>query len=426
MVVGGKTLLILQLLLVILTASSHGKHIKAHNHKHGRHHGPRRPSQLLVLAPPIKDNEYYKEKYWDVQRFYKRYSDAVLAQQERDDVQDRVVIVSDDRSYHDYLEAGVNENIMLMNHIDDPWVRDVAPPIPRSDVQFSYVGGSSLAEANKTQRIYDAFLRDIDVKAYKTEQFLLDGGNLVNNNKDAVITTKKFLTDNNLLEEEGVRVLQDLLHVEHVSILTPDEPKLAHSDGMAAYVCDDVIYQHKQDDVDFNEQVREELLTGCPHCQIVEVEGFLDDRFYKEGYASSCGVYVNCVVTNHFIYVPQFGGEHAALDEKALQQFENNPCGKRAVPINVGEVCIMGGSLRCLSWQTQGAMKDKVLKAVEEQHFGHTKKKKEITNDQSKKLIAPMVTKEKKDATKSRKRGLVTRLGNILDELTKMTKSFKQ
>ena len=64
----------------------------------------------MVLAPPIKDNEYYAEKYWDVQKFYKRYSDAILAQQEHDDDPDRVVVVSDERSYYDYVEAGVNEN----------------------------------------------------------------------------------------------------------------------------------------------------------------------------------------------------------------------------------------------------------------------------------------------------------------------------
>ena len=78
---------------------------------------------------------------------------------------------------------------MLMNHIDDPWVRDVAPPIPRSDIQFSYVGGSNLSEAQNTQGIYDKFMRDIHVRTCKTN-LLLDGGNLVNNNKDGVITTK--------------------------------------------------------------------------------------------------------------------------------------------------------------------------------------------------------------------------------------------
>ena len=63
------------------------------------------------------------------------------------------------------------------------------------------------------------------------------------------------MTDNKLTEEEGVAELKDLLNVKHVSILTQDEPKLAHSDGMAAYVCDDVIYQHKQGEPDFNAQV---------------------------------------------------------------------------------------------------------------------------------------------------------------------------
>ena len=310
--------------------------------------------QLLVLAPPIVENEYYQEKYSKVIPFYKRYVDAI--RQGTDDV----VLVIDEKSYPDY--TSIPPEVVIVDHIDDPWVRDVSTPIPSRDVQFTYVGGSTLKEATNTQKFFDKFIKKNGIVTTKTD-LLLDGGNLVNNNKDAVITTRKFLTDNHLSEQEGVEELKHLMNVKHVSILTPDEPKLAHSDGMAAYVCDDVIYQHKQGEAEFNAMVRKELLKGCPHCEIVEVEGFLDDKEYKEGYASSCGVYVNCVVTGNYIYVPQFGGKHADKDAEALALFADNRCGKTAIPIDVSEVCVMGGSLRCLSWQTSGAIAQKFREA---------------------------------------------------------------
>jgi Peptidylarginine deiminase and related enzymes len=299
---------------------------------------------LLVLAPPIKLNEYYKERYYSVIPFYKRYVEKIQ------EGSDQVVVVVDKETMEDYRDQ-IDSKVLLKNHIDDPWTRDVSTPIPSIDVQFTYVGGSNLAEATNTQTIFNKFIRGLGIRPKKTD-LLLDGGNLVNNNADKVITTRKFLTDNNLSEEEGVEALQEELGVEKVSILTQDEPKLGHSDGMAAYVCENTIYMHKQPEKEFHELVKEELWKGCEDCEIVEVEGYLDDREFKEGYASSCGVYVNCVVTNNYIYVPQFGREE--YDKPALELFRQNPCGKKVVPIDVKEVCLMGGSLRCLSWQTEG------------------------------------------------------------------------
>ena len=308
--------------------------------------------QLLVLAPPIKANEYYKEKFFDVIPFYVNYVGNVTGK-------DDVILVVDEETMP-YYEGKIHQSKLIMDHIDDPWVRDVSLPIPSKDVQFTYVGGSTLKEARNTQSIFDKFIHEIGIATTRTD-LLLDGGNLVNNNNNKVITSRKFLTDNNLTEQQGVDELKHLLNVTHVSILTPDEPKLGHSDGMAAYVCDDVIYMHKQLEPNHT-MYRNELLKGCPDCTIVEIEGFFDDRTFKEGYASSCGVYVNCVVTDAFIYMPIFNHER---DADAIFKFRNNPCNKTVVPIDVTTVCEMGGSLRCLSWQTQGEMAEKIMKAAQ-------------------------------------------------------------
>ena len=69
---------------------------------------------------------------------------------------------------------------------------------------------------------------------------------MVNNNGDKVINTAIFLKDNKLTTQEAVAELKKELVVGHVSILTPDEPKLAHYDGMPPYVCNNTIYMHKQ------------------------------------------------------------------------------------------------------------------------------------------------------------------------------------
>lgn len=306
------------------------------------------PEQLLVIAPPIKLNPYYKEKFLDVIPFYLNYIDAVNGR-------DSVVLIADKETMP-YYEKHIHHDQLILASIDDPWVRDVSFPIPSINAQFKYIGAGNKKMARNTQLIFNKFIHDLHIFPYQIPYFL-DGGNLVNNNKDKVITTRKFLSDNHLTEEQGVEALKYWLpNVKNVSILTPDEPTLAHSDGMAAFVCENTIYMQKQEEPEHT-MYKNELWKGCPGCDIIEVEGFLDERKYTGGYASSCGVYVNCVVTENYIYMPTFNHEK---DAEALRLFRKNPCGKIVVPIDATPVCVMGGSLRCLSWQTMGYTAQKI------------------------------------------------------------------
>jgi agmatine/peptidylarginine deiminase len=53
-------------------------------------------------------------------------------------------------------------------------------------------------------------------------------------------------------------------------------------------------------------------------------------------------------VTNNAVYVPQFG---SPLDEEVLALIDENTA-KAVVPVPSQDVCFMGGSARCLVWQT--------------------------------------------------------------------------
>ena len=82
--------------------------------------------QLLVLAPPIKANEYYAEKFLDVIPFYVDYVNNVTGK-------DDVVLVADEETMP-YYKGKINDSKLIEAHIDDPWIRDVSPPIPSSQV----------------------------------------------------------------------------------------------------------------------------------------------------------------------------------------------------------------------------------------------------------------------------------------------------
>jgi agmatine/peptidylarginine deiminase len=65
---------------------------------------------------------------------------------------------------------------------------------------------------------------------------MLDGGNLVDDYAGRVITTTRFMEDNELSYNEAKQELKATLGATEVAILEPDEEVLAHSDGMVSWV----------------------------------------------------------------------------------------------------------------------------------------------------------------------------------------------
>ena len=65
-------------------------------------------------------------------------------------------------------------------------------------------------------------------------------------------------------------------------------------------------------------------------------------------------------MTDKHIYVPTFDSEadQVFIDELSLHT------SKKIIPVPASKVCIMGGSVRCLSWQVQGNLAGKLIRAA--------------------------------------------------------------
>ena len=92
---------------------------------------------------------------------------------------------------------------------------------------------------------------------------------------------------------------------------------------------------------------------------IIEIEGSGYGKKYGK-FASACGIYVNSVVTNKYIYVPVF---NKPKDKKVIETIQNNTS-KTVITINAENVCFLGGSVRCLSWQLTGVNAKKIITAA--------------------------------------------------------------
>jgi agmatine/peptidylarginine deiminase len=68
---------------------------------------------------------------------------------------------------------------------------------------------------------------------------------------------------------------------------------------------------------------------------------------HTEQFDSAEGAYVNMLVSDKAIYVPQFGSPQ---DQLALEIVRTNT-DKKVLSINTSQLAHMGGSVRCMSWQ---------------------------------------------------------------------------
>ncbi|MCP4140169.1 MAG: agmatine deiminase family protein [Chloroflexi bacterium] len=311
---------------------------------------------LLVLSAPSVHNKYYEPAFDRIVEFQIRYADAIMGN-------DNVVILVDEDTKPYYEE--LPEDILITAEIYDIWMRDFTTVNPLEPVQFAYTWASmTKRESKEVQKSFTDFAEQYGVQRYATE-LLIDGGNIVDNYAGRVITTTRFMEDNDLSYEEAVEELADLLGATEVAILEPDEEVLAHSDGMVSWIDEDVLLVNDySSDPEFRDLVMDELLAAFPTTTIIEVP-----VAYKtnppgewEGFESACGVNLNATVTFENIYVPVFNMPH---DQGAVEIIQENTT-KNVITINAEAVCPMGGSVRCLTWQLTGANAEKLIMAARE------------------------------------------------------------
>ena len=151
-----------------------------------------------------------------------------------------------------------------------------------------------------------------------------------------------------------------MLHVDNVAIIPSDDPEgLGHADGMVMFIDESTLIINRYDEP-FRSDLIRELESVFGDIKIVEIEVAYDDEVWDEYYSSACGLNINSLVTNDFIYMPVYG---SPLDEQVLETIKSN-ISKTVVTINANKVCFMGGAVRCLGWQQTGENAGKLIHAA--------------------------------------------------------------
>lgn len=298
----------------------------------------------LVLSAPLEDEPYYEDVYEDVLSFQIAFAQAIRPH-------DDVVILVDDAAY-DYLSASLPDDFLLLQPAYDIWARDYSTVHPQTPLMFRYAASAQGGDQSQADDVQTRF-RQISTAmgvSFVSSSLILDGGNVVDDGAGAMIVTDRFLDDNGLSHDEGVRALRDLPGISRVAIIPNDDPDgLAHADGMVMFTDPETLFVNRYDEP-FRTSVLEILTSAFPNVRIIELPSEPDEGEWDSRFSSACGIYVNSVVTNKAVYVPQFG---SPLDAEVLSLIRQNTS-KTVVPVPSQDICFMGGSARCLVWQTAG------------------------------------------------------------------------
>ncbi len=306
---------------------------------------------LVLAAPSVNINEDVSEAiFLDIANFQINYAKTIINKGH-----DNVIILVDAESKAKYSE--IPDDFLLVvakdHHI---WTRDFTTVDPYNPIQFRYSWATMPEdESIAVQEQFNNFVNQYIVERDRSD-LILDGGNLVDNYAGKVITTSRFLTDNNLTYADGKQKLIELLGVQEVAIIEPDEEVMAHSDGQVMWLNENTLLVNDYTSsfgADYRERLINELTTSFPGTTIIEVPVQFGD--------GACGINVNSVLTKHAIYVPVFGDN--SYEDGVMETMKNNSS-KDVIPVEAKSVCNLGGTVRCLTWQLTGENAEKLILAA--------------------------------------------------------------
>lgn len=303
---------------------------------------------LIIITPPSIDNTYYKDVYDEIIAFDIAYAKQIM---ERDNV-----IVLADKATLVHLAQYLPQDILLEQKLDDIWLRDCSTVNPAAPVQFRYAAAAqgSQSDADFVQETFNVFLDKYGID-FKYKNLILDGGNYVDNYHGRAIVSECFWVDSELSYPTGKQVLQQTLGLQEVAIIPVDDPKgLAHAEGQVMFIDENIVAITGYQDQAYLQDIKTELNQSFPGIKTIVIPTAFDTKVWDPKFKSAGGIHVNSTVTNHYIYLPTFYG---LTDETVLALIRKNSK-KEIIPIDASDICMMGGSVRCLAWQLMGIMQN--------------------------------------------------------------------
>lgn len=304
-----------------------------------------------------------------------------------------VVVSSFTKHIAEKTLAGVQNITLLEIPTDDAWARDTAPTFVTNgheirgiDWQFNAWGGEFdglYAHWENDNKLAKSLCEKLAVHYYDAQHFVLEGGSIHSDGEGTILVTESCLLSQgrnpHLSKDDIARILCDHLggkkviwlprgiyndetneHVDNVcAFIGPAEVVLAWTDDAndpqykMSKACLDVL--EKETDAKGRKFTIHKLpIPDHPVCITQEeLDGYVfeegeDVREVGERLAAS---YVNFYFTNGKVLLPQFGGENAESDERAVRLMTEWCRSRKIVPIQARQIIVGGGNIHCITQQ---------------------------------------------------------------------------
>ncbi|MEM9998558.1 MAG: agmatine deiminase family protein [Bacteroidota bacterium] len=300
---------------------------------------------VVLFAAPSVRSRYYAPYFDRVVAFYTAFFEQRAPS-------DTVLILADSPTALQ-LRRRLPQSRIISADVPDIWVRDFAPIQTRAGL-FKFRYAPSYLSRRDARHIEDAFVRWLDSVGVRTEivDLVVDGGNVCYNGTDSAVLTERVLQENaHLSRAEIETMLKDRLGLERVCLI-PEEPgdTTGHADGMVAWLSPTCLAVANLEP-SLRASVLRSVERALPDVEVVALPHAPSEEQWR-GFSDASGIYVNLLATPSTLYVPVFGLE---ADEAALAVVAQR-ADRAVVPVPVGKVGQMGGSVRCMSWEVHGAV----------------------------------------------------------------------
>lgn len=306
---------------------------------------------VIVLSAPSVNDTYYAPVFDSVIAYNIQFANTINATST-----DRVLVVADNATMP-YLQTGLPDSVLIEANINDIWIRDFSPLTTTRRVKFDYLPNYlSVSDANWIDNSFRNWFNTTGLTYDDDTPFIMDGGNFVWNRIDKAIVTQRVYSDNPSYTTTQVdSILKNLLNLQEICYLPEETGDITgHSDGMVMFIdTNHVLVNDFSYDSLLRAQVLNALTTGLTGITITEVPYPFDTTLWF-GWPSACGLYLNSLVTENYVYMPTYGLPEDTTLFNTLQSNTN----KTVIILDASNVCYMGGSVRCLTWVVTGTDAD--------------------------------------------------------------------
>ena len=291
--------------------------------------------------------------------------------------------------------AKLPENIRVVElESDDAWVRDCGPTFLVNDkgglraVDWEFNAWGGLVDGlyfpwDKDDQIARKICEIADVDSYRTEGFVLEGGSIHVDGEGTVLTTEMCLLSEgrnpDKSKEEIEQMICDYLGCEKVlwikDGIDPDETN-GHIDDVACFIAPGEVaciwtedknhpfYEQAQAAYKFLSEttdakgrklkVHKLCLTKKP-CLLEGADTIdaVEGTIPREDGEVSIASYMNFLIVNGAVILPQYGDENDAV---AIEQVQKMFPDREVVGVQTKEVAFGGGNIHCIT-QQQPAVK---------------------------------------------------------------------